>query len=484
MKYFKTTLSLFILFLFINIDFIAAQQVAFDVSAAPHQLMRGPVAFADFDPTSPELEILHGGITESGTNGTFCYEVDNGQWNLLETFAGATSRAKGVIFNLNNDNLPDFAYLSWDGLSVYRNDGGGNFTIVYSDNDGYISSAIVAIDDDNDGDEDLYFTGQKNQNPYPIENGILRNSGGNFQKISAAGTGIPATTNGDVKSEKMDEDNLKDLVVVGSTGASGYGKVLKNNGNGTFTESFNFIGLISSNLTLINVGGNNLPEITVSGDSPTGVFTMLYENLGGMNFSTGKNSSVTNLPNVYRSDIQYGYFNDDNIIDAVIVGTHSNNNPVTQIQFGGTTPFRFDGGNVLLRNVDTSTLYLYEGAIAIADYNQDGFDDILLNGNAGTAPFNDPKTLLYTQKDPLGINENVSRANVQVYPNPTASIVNIEIPEALKIEKIEVYNMLGQVVSDFSNSARSIDLSALQAGVYTIYFHTAKGLIAKKIIKQ
>ncbi|MEM6684969.1 MAG: T9SS type A sorting domain-containing protein, partial [Bacteroidota bacterium] len=61
--------------------------------------------------------------------------------------------------------------------------------------------------------------------------------------------------------------------------------------------------------------------------------------------------------------------------------------------------------------------------------------------------------------------------NVQIYPNPTADIVNIESTEN-PIQRIEIYNLNGQLVKVQTNQLHQIRTSNLQSGVYLMKLYS------------
>ncbi|TDX86450.1 T9SS type A sorting domain-containing protein [Epilithonimonas xixisoli] len=92
--------------------------------------------------------------------------------------------------------------------------------------------------------------------------------------------------------------------------------------------------------------------------------------------------------------------------------------------------------------------------------------------------------------DNLKINDEVmavndaTKGNIKLYPNPVKDILKLNLPNGEKISTIEVYNTLGQKVSDFSNM-EEINLKQLKAGVYIINLKNNKGkTYSSKIVKQ
>ena len=68
---------------------------------------------------------------------------------------------------------------------------------------------------------------------------------------------------------------------------------------------------------------------------------------------------------------------------------------------------------------------------------------------------------------------------VKLYPNPTKDIFVIE---GVDIIKVQVYNVLGQLVKETKENV--IDLSAQEAGTYILKVITPSGVITKQIIKN
>ncbi len=71
---------------------------------------------------------------------------------------------------------------------------------------------------------------------------------------------------------------------------------------------------------------------------------------------------------------------------------------------------------------------------------------------------------------------------VQLYPNPCSSKISLSSKSA--INKVEIYNFLGQNCKSVYNNFETIDVSELKSGVYVIKIYDENGMISKKIIKE
>ena len=73
---------------------------------------------------------------------------------------------------------------------------------------------------------------------------------------------------------------------------------------------------------------------------------------------------------------------------------------------------------------------------------------------------------------------------VKLYPNPATNILNIE--SAFAIEKVAVYNLLGQeVISQNPNTELvTLDVASLQVGVYVVKTSIDGNISSTRFIKE
>lgn len=115
-----------------------------------------------------------------------------------------------------------------------------------------------------------------------------------------------------------------------------------------------------------------------------------------------------------------------------------------------------------------------------------------INGEVIIQPINFP--IASVEFDPemhlISKNNNISLGNeifdlekaISLYPNPANDIVHIQLPTTITLEKVTIYNNLGQVVLE--NNAVDFSLSSFSLGVYEVQLQTSEGLFHKKIIKN
>lgn len=84
----------------------------------------------------------------------------------------------------------------------------------------------------------------------------------------------------------------------------------------------------------------------------------------------------------------------------------------------------------------------------------------------------------------LSVN-NVKRNNLEIYPNPATTKLNINL-ETTKTIEIKVYNVLGQLQKTHNHTGNSstMDVNDLAAGIYFLRYTTDQGKIISKQFKK
>jgi len=99
---------------------------------------------------------------------------------------------------------------------------------------------------------------------------------------------------------------------------------------------------------------------------------------------------------------------------------------------------------------------------------------------AGTCPSTDTQTL--TVSVCMGVAGHDAAALVNVYPNPSNGMVNVDLGRNTK-STITVYNVIGAEVlaKEFNAQVASLDMSGFEAGVYFVKVATGSGQVTKQI---
>jgi hypothetical protein len=81
---------------------------------------------------------------------------------------------------------------------------------------------------------------------------------------------------------------------------------------------------------------------------------------------------------------------------------------------------------------------------------------------------------------------NRSQDWIEVYPNPAKELINVNVKTSEKLLSFEIIDLVGQTVmaKDIHNSEVNIQIngSELPDGLYTLRFHTNKGVLQEKVI--
>lgn len=82
----------------------------------------------------------------------------------------------------------------------------------------------------------------------------------------------------------------------------------------------------------------------------------------------------------------------------------------------------------------------------------------------------------------LGNQDFDLKSAITLYPNPSSDMVHIQMPSTVSLEKVTVYNNLGQKVME--NNSLDFSVSPLAPGIHYIDIQTAEGIFHKKFIKK
>ena len=89
-----------------------------------------------------------------------------------------------------------------------------------------------------------------------------------------------------------------------------------------------------------------------------------------------------------------------------------------------------------------------------------------------------------TQAVVLSNTENEIEEQIQVFPNPTNGLLNIEVNNNFQINSISLYNLIGTKILVINNPKNELDLSNLNSGIYLLEIRTDKGKVVERIVKK
>ncbi|HEU4791945.1 MAG TPA: Ig-like domain-containing protein [Flavobacterium sp.] len=194
---------------------------------------------------------------------------------------------------------------------------------------------------------------------------------------------------------------------------------------------------------------------------------------------------------------------DSNVVTVLISVSPVNDAPIAvadqiTVAEGGTATTLVGGATSILSNDtdaenDALTALLVSGVSnGTLTLNSNGTFSYVHDGSQTTSDsftykVNDGTSNSNTVVVGITITKNLSTGSfektvlVKAYPNPTNDIIVITIPDEFDLEKIELYNSLGQFVARYDKN--TISLKSLSSGNYFLKIYTSGGDITKKVIK-
>ena len=235
-----------------------------------------------------------------------------------------------------------------------------------------LSDGDVAWGDyDNDGDLDLAMTG-KTREGAPISV-IYKNFSGAFTAINA---GLQGMWKSSLAWGDYDNDGDLDLLLSGRTSEdinSGVTKIYRNDGEGVFTDiGAELLNLSDGDVAWGDYDNDGDLDFVVTGRYTAQLsFTRIFRNDDGV-FSLDMESV---LPGLSQSSVSFCDYDNDGDQDLLIAGMGDDGVPLTKV-------FRNDEG-VYTENETIALTGIYDGTVLWLDYNNDGYSDIFIMGNAG-----------------------------------------------------------------------------------------------------
>lgn len=351
----------------------------------------------------------------------------------------------------------------------------------------------IFVDYDNDGDPDLFIAKCRGAGSDASLNELHRNNGnGTFTNVSVAAGLSDMLQTWSTAWGDFDNDGFMDAMVGANSTASGTHKIMKNNGNGTFTDV-----TAGSGFELFTSYGREHVAYDFNNDGfidIMGAGNKIMYNKGNMTFSPvsipAANGPVGDLNNDGFLDILNGstiYFNTANAnkwIKIKLNGTASNKNGI------GARVEVYTAAGKQIRDVRSgdgfefmSTLNAHFGLGAATDITKvvikwpSGTVDTVLNPAVNQA-------LFVTEGSTLAVAE-VSSAAFKIFPNPAKDVIEISGDAASDIKNASVYSMDGKLVMEKAVNDARLSVSQLARGTYIMILHNSSGSThTSKIIKE
>lgn len=419
-------------------------------------------------------DLLYGG----GSGVTFMIANNDGTAYTELTFPEFVFSQRSNFVDLNNDGHLD-AFVCHDVAPnvYYINDGDGNLTF----NQGGIGDfptgghyGSIWFDYNNDGLPDM-FMAKCGGSIERRTNQLFRNNGdGTFTDVALeAGLADPIQTWSAAVGD-FNNNGYMDLLVGASSFTDGGHKLMRNNGDGTFTDvtaGSGFDVFTGTSVEHATYDFNNDGYLDIMGNSNT-----LFINNGDFTFTPViipfSGASVADLNNngfldAYRAtSIYYNVGNDNNWIKITTEGVESNRNGI------GARVEITSALGTQIRDVRSGEGFRYMSSLNTHfGIGQDteietlvikwpsGIIDIIENPEINaTHHIIEGQTVLS--------NQNFQALEVSLHPNPVSEKLFLSYRGSLSGANIQIIDVMGRSIANTKLLENNIDVSNLKVGIY------------------
>jgi hypothetical protein len=421
--------------------------------------------------------------------------------------------------DINTDgHLDAFVCHDVEANVYYINDGSGNLVYYQGESAGVVPNGLgltpgggnygtVWIDFDNDRDMDLFIAKCRGGSTTISTNELWRNDGnGVFINIADSNgwyaTNYPSIGHNNSSNlgdnvqtwssawADFDNDGDMDVYVGASSLSNGDSKLMRNNGDGTFTDITAGSGVLDAQLGIENApadfDNDGFIDILSNGDILFNNGDFTFTNFDDNVPPSGAIGDANNdgFLDVFRNgNIHLNNTNANNWIKINTIGTESNINGI-----GARVEIMTPAGKQI-RDVRSGEGFEFMSSLNthfgigtatsidnITVYWPSGIIDFISNPSINT-------TLTILEGAFLSI-EDETLVDVSIYPNPVSDILTIETSADLSHKVATIFDINGRKIHSQKLTLNTLDVSRLGSGIYFLRLESEGKSIKRKFIKK
>ncbi len=405
---------------------------------------------------------------------------------------------RSTMADIDNDgDLDSFVCHDVDLSHPYRNDGDGNMTLdqnLIETIDLPGNYAAIWVDYDNDGDSDMYLTkcrGGSSPGDPERDNAMYTNNGDGTFTENAEVIGMKDNAQSwATVFEDFDNDGDFDAFIVNHDFQN---RLMENDGSGNFTDVIETSGI---NPTDLGAWENQAADFNNDGfvDIFSELSKELYINNGDMTF-TGMDlpfdeGAIADLNNDGFLDVVNDgqlWINEgsssNNWVKVILKGTDSNLNGI------GARVDIFGEWGKQMREVRSGQGFSHMSSLTahFGIGTSTTIDKITITWPSGTVDeiINPDINTLIEIEEGAGLSvEDAEFNTVKLYPNPTASILNFS-KAGLENTPVQIIDITGKVIMNTTiSSENTLNIESLKSGVYFAQFILEQQNVSYKFIKK
>lgn len=104
-----------------------------------------------------------------------------------------------------------------------------------------------------------------------------------------------------------------------------------------------------------------------------------------------------------------------------------------------------------------------------------------------TSSYKESARTIYNYNNTINLSAEhpeMAKATITLFPNPTTSIVNLDVSNDVTIDKVVIVDVSGKIVLQQNENAEQINVEKLTGGVYILEAYSGKDKFTSKFVKQ